>query len=115
MGKLNQVIAAVAGKKKRATDSITEAYHLIQKAPLFDGISKTYQPKEEDGDKLPPESKSIQAKVADLIDSVRTSMIEMLDVIATQDFTNCQAKADVSVNGVVVLPKVPVTYLLFLE
>lgn len=53
MGKLNQVLAVVASKKKAAKDALTNAYHVIQKAPLFDGISRTYRPKDEEGEKLP--------------------------------------------------------------
>ena len=115
MGKLNQVIAVVAGKKAKAAQVITAAYHQFQKTPLFDGISRTYQPRDEDGEKLPPESKSIQVKVLDLMVEVTAAMVEMFDVVATQDYANCSARADVCVNGKVILSKVPVTHLLFLE
>lgn len=39
----------------------------------------------------------------------------MFDVVATQDFANCQAKADVMVEGRVLIKDAPVTHLLFLE
>lgn len=115
VAKLNQVVAAVSGKKAQASEAITKAYHLIQKAPLFDGISKTYQPKEEEGDKLPPESKSIQVKVNELIGDVSAALTEMFDVVATQDYANCHAQGNVVVNGETVLSGIPVTYLMFLE
>jgi hypothetical protein len=115
MGKLNQVIAVVAGKKAKAAQTLTEAYHKIQKAPLFDGISRTYQPKDEDGERLPPESKAIQVKVSDLIAEVTAALTEMFDVVATQDYANCSATANVVVDGTTILKRVPVTHLLFLE
>jgi hypothetical protein len=115
MGKLNQVIAVVASKKKKATEKLTEAYHKIQKPPLFDGISRTYQPKDEDGEKLPAEFKSIQVKVGDLVKDAAEVLTEMYDVVATQDWANRSAKADVAVGGKTILSGVPVTYLLFLE
>jgi hypothetical protein len=115
MGKLNQVIAVVAGKKANATKVITETYHTVQKNTLFEGISRTYQPKDEDGDKLPKEEKFIQKKAGELITDVKAAMIEMFDVVATQDAANCVAKADVKVGAAVVLKQVPVTHLLFLE
>lgn len=115
MGKLNQVIAVVAGKKANATKTITEAYHLIQKPTLFDGIARTYRPKDDGGELLPPESKSIQINVADLVSSVRAALTEMWDVVATQDSANTTARADVKVGVFMVLSKVPVTTLLFLE
>lgn len=115
MGKLNQVIAVVAGKKSASAERLTDAYHKIQKAELFSGISKTYQPREEDGDKLPPESKGVQIKVKDMIADVSKALVEMFDVVATQDTANCLAKSDVVVEGKTILKAVPVTHLLFLE
>ena len=115
MGKLNQVIAVVAPKKARAVAVLTEAYHKIQKPPLFDGISRTYQPKDDEGERLPAESKAIQVRVKDLISESRSALTEMYDIVATQDYANCEAKADVVVGGKAILSQVPVTHLLFLE
>lgn len=115
MGKLCQVIAVVASKKAAAQSAITQSYHQIQKGPLFDGIARTYSPKNEDGDKLPPESKSIQVKVSDLIATVRAALTEVFDVVATQDAANTEARANIDVNGKTVLRAVPVTHMLFLE
>ena len=115
MGKLNQVIAVVASKKAAATATITEAYHKIQKTALFAGISRTYRPKKEDGDLLPPEGNAIQVKVADLIATTKAALTDMYDVVATQDNANCVAKGDVVVDGKTILTGVPVTHMLFLE
>ncbi len=114
-GKLNQIIAVVAGKKSKATATLTEIYHKIQKTALFDGISRVYQPRDEEGEKLPAEAKPIQVKVGDLINEAIISLIDMYDIVATQDYANCTAKADVVVRGKTVLQQVPVTHLLFLE
>jgi hypothetical protein len=113
--KLNQIIAVAAGKKADAHKVKTEVYHLFQKGPLLEGISRSYTPNAEDGDKLPPESKHVQVKVNEGLAKVRTSLTELFDVVATQDFGNTVAKADVVVDGVPVVTGVPVTYLLFLE
>lgn len=115
MGKLNQVIAVVSGKKTKATQTLTDSYHLIQKTALFDGINRVYQPKDEEGEKFPSESKHVQVKVSDLIKNVTDALTEMYDTVATQDYANCLAKADVVVDGKKILEKVPVTHLLFLE
>lgn len=114
--KLNQVVAAAAGKKKAFTESTTECYHQIQKASLFDGIEKTYTPKDEmNGDKLPPESKKVQAKVANMISTVTKVMVDMVDVCATQDWANCTAKSDIKINDETLVADVPVTHLLWLN
>lgn len=115
MAKLNQVIAVVSGKKQKVEKTVTQIYHTVQKPELFNGISRTYTPKDEDGDRLPPESKTMQAKVKDLIAEAVSAWTEMWDVVATQDYANCSAKADVEVGGKTLLKDVPVTHLLFLE
>lgn len=113
--KLNQIIAIVNGKKSKTEKELTEIYHKIQKSELFNGIKRIYTKKNEDGDDFPPESKNIQYSVAEAIQSVTTIWTELLDVIATQDYTNCLAKGTIKVDDKIILKDVPVTYLLFLE
>src|SRR5579884_4274601 len=115
MPKLNQIIAIQAGKKAQAKETLTEAYHLIKKPELLNGLVRTYQPRDEGGEPQPDERKLVQVKVNDLIGKVTADLTEMFDVVATQDWANCQAKADVVVDGRKLLAGVPVTHLLFLE
>jgi hypothetical protein len=115
MPKLNQIIAVQAGKKAQAKETLTEAYHQIKKADLLAGLVRTYQPRDEGGEPQPEERKQVQAKVPDLIRRVSADLTEMFDVVATQDWANCQARADVVVDGRKLLDQVPVTHLLFLE
>lgn len=115
MGKLNQVIAVIAPKKSQALSKVTELYHLIQKSDLFNGISRTYRPKDEEGEQLPPEQKMVQGKTGDLTREARKVWTELFDVVATQDNANCSARGNVTVDGKVILSQVPVTHLLFLE
>src|ERR1043165_6513989 len=116
MAKLHQVVAVVSGKKKRVEEVKTECYHKVQKAPLFDGISKTYQPKNEDGDRLPSESKDVQVKVSDMVADFTNALTELIDVVATQDVANCNAKGDIKVDGTnFVLQNIPVTHLMWLD
>jgi len=115
MAKLNQIIAVQAGKKSQAKETLTEAYHKLKKTDLLSGIVRTYQPKDEDGEPLPEERKQVQLKVNELIRQVARDLTDMYDVVATQDWANCQARADVTVDGRTLLRQVPVTHLLFLE
>jgi hypothetical protein len=41
--------------------------------------------------------------------------VRLFDVTATKDYANCEAKADIEVNGKVLAKDVPATYLIFLE
>jgi hypothetical protein len=115
MAKLNQIIAVVNGKKTRCQKTLTEVYKQLQKPTLFEGISRTYQPLDEEGETQPPEKKNVQYKCKQAIAEGRAALVELLDVTATQDWANCAAKADVKVDGQTVLAQVPVTHLLFLE
>lgn len=115
MTKLNQIIAIEKGIKSRVYGEITALNKAVQKPELFNGFSKTYQAKDEDGEKLPAENKRVQFMAADVLRSVAHLSTELMAVTARKDWTNCQASADVAVDGKVLLPKVPVSHLLFLE
>jgi hypothetical protein len=115
MAKLNQIIAISNGKKTQAHKTTTEIYQRLQKAELLVGLARTYRPKDEDGDKLPAEKKLVQQRVRDAIRTARSSYTELINIVATQDYANTRATADVIVDNKVLLPNVPVTHLLFLE
>jgi hypothetical protein len=113
--KLNQVIAIEKGTKSRSLQELTEAHHKLQKPTLLAGISRTYRPKDEEGEQFPPESTLVQIKGDDIIRETSDSLTKLFDVVATKDWANCQAKADIVVDGSILLAQVPATYLLFLE
>jgi hypothetical protein len=113
--KLNQIIAIEKGTKSRSLQEITDAHHSLQKAALLSGISRTYRPKDEEGEQLPPESTRVQFKAEDIIRKTVESLTKLFDITATKDWANCKAKANVVVDGKTLLSDVPATYLLFLE
>lgn len=115
MPRLNQIIAIEKGVKARSHQRLTEAHHALQKPALLSGISRTYRSKDEEGEQLPPEATRVQVKAEDIIRSTVDILTELFDVTATKDYTNCKARADVVVDGKVLLTGAPVTYLLFLE
>lgn len=113
-----QVIAVEKEVTKRVMEWVTEAYKILQKPTLFNGFTRTYEPKAaegEDAQPLPPESERVQ-KVADaLMRDAFNFWAGAFDATATKDFANCDAKADVMVDGKAVLKGAPVTFLLFVE
>lgn len=115
MPRLNQIIAVEKGIKSRSQKDLTEAHHALQKPALLAGISRTYRPKDEEGEQLPPEATKVQIKAEEIIRRTADILAELFDVTATKDYTNCKARADVVVDGKPLLRDVPVTYLLFLE
>jgi hypothetical protein len=112
---LNQIIAIEKGTRAKAERTLTSIYHTIQKPPLFTGIARTYQPKNDDGDRLPPESTAVQVKVDEALKTAADELVRMFDVTLTKETENTDAFADVKVGDIVIMEHVPVTYLLFLE
>lgn len=115
MTKLNQVIAVEKGVKNKAERDFTDAHRRVQAQPLLSGIARSYQPRNDEGEALPPESTQVQVKAEDALKDVSSSLTRLFDVTATKDYGNTVAKADVTVDGTVLVGNAPVTYLLFLE
>jgi hypothetical protein len=113
--KLNQIIAVEKSVKSKSLQDLTEAHHAVQKPALLSGISRVYQPKDEEGEQLPPESTKVQVKTEEILRDMAATITRLFDVTATKDWANCTARADVKVDGQTLLRDVPVTYLLFLE
>lgn len=115
MTKLNQILAVEKTAKSEGEKALTLAYQDAQKAPLLSGISRTYQPRDEEGDTLPNEEEGVVKNVEALLQGVSNGLQRLFDITLTKDSANREASADVVVDGQVVLSDVPVTYLLFLE
>ncbi len=110
MAKLNQIIAVEKGVKSKSLQDITAAHHRVQKPALLAGISRTYQPKDEEGEQLPPESTRVQVQGEDVLREMAASLTRLFDVTATKDWANCAARADVTVDGRTVVADVPVSF-----
>lgn len=115
LAKLNQIIAVEKGVKSTVSREVTDSYHQLQKATLLTGISRTYTPRDDEGDKLPAEYTKVQVNAMDVVRQSAARLTELFDITATKDCTNQVAVADVVVDGKTLVSKVPVTYLLFLE
>lgn len=112
---LNQAIAIEKDVKTRAYNEVTELHKQTQKAELVNGFVKTYAPLAEDGTKYPDEKKLVQVNIGDVFKRIAKVSGEWYDISATRDFGNCNARADVIVDGVVLIQHAPVTFLLFME
>ena len=114
--KLNQLIAVMQSVKKRAADEKTKIYKQIQKPELFQGLSRTYSPKDEEGHVYPPESQKVTYKAAEALEAFSRACQDLFDSALTQDEANTSARANITLDdGTVVASDVPVTYLMFLD
>jgi hypothetical protein len=113
--RLSQVIAVEKSVKNESNNKITAAYHELQKTALFQGIARTYSPRDEDGEMLPPEHQKVQRRASDLLKFTGDVMSSYWDMTLTKDSANSHAFADVVLDGVKIIEHAPVTFLLFLE
>jgi hypothetical protein len=113
--KLNQVVAAEKEIKQKVTMAVTEVHQISQKQVLFNGFEKVYEPLDEVGEKFPAESQKVQYRVSEILETLSRNFQELFDSTATKDFANCAAKANVVVNGEVLIKDAPIPFLLFLE
>ena len=60
-------------------------------------------------------SRRQQHQAEAVLRSTATALTQLFDVTATKDWANCEARADITVDGRALLRDVPVSYLLFLE
>lgn len=115
MTKLNAIVALEKGVKTRTYNEITELNKAVQKPDKFSGFLKRYNPRDEEDQRLPQEMKIVEYNAFDMLDAAEKRWEELMNVVYLKDATNCDARADIVVDDKVLLPRVPVTYLLFLE
>lgn len=115
---LSQVVAQRPDIQKRATRLLADAHHALQVPALLEGNSGVYEPKHEDGEKLPDEFKAVTVTVREMARQTRDALVDLFDITAARDFTNgpeSGAVADVEVNGETLVANAPVPFLLWLE
>lgn len=113
--KLNQLLAVEKATKGRVETNFTEVYHTMKKKGLFQGMWRIYSPKTDGGETEPEQRQHVQARVEDQFTALREFLGELFNLTATKDNTNTVAKADVIIDGVIILAGAPATHLLWLE
>lgn len=114
--KLNQIVALNSGKKSELDSVLTTAYHELQKPAPFNGLERTYHPKnDEDDEKLPSENQKVQLKVEEILNKCQKTWENVFDIVLTNDVGNCEAFADVVVDDKVVVSHIPVSTLIYLQ
>lgn len=112
---LAQLIAIEGGTRTRVDALFTSAYHTLQKAAPLSGIARNYVPSDDDGERLPSESTLVQVRADEVTASVAEGLTRLFDVTITKDAANCIARADIVIDGAVLIADVPLTFLLTLE
>lgn len=113
--KLNMLIAIEKDVKSIASKAMNDFYHAIQRTTALAGLTRTYRKINDEGEDFPTESTKVQVDVESFLQNLTKTQVRVMDVTLSKDVTNCVAKANVVVDGDVILRDVPLTYLLFLE
>lgn len=117
MTRLSQVVAVVRRVKSASQAELTALYHDAQRTQVngpLHGTASVYHPLN-DAEEDEVSSTQVEIKAEDLIARATATLSRLWDVIATQDWANTAATADVKVGGKVILAAVPTTYLMFLD
>ena len=115
---LHQLIAVQRGVDEETAKTLGAVQHLLSvggdQDPLT-GLSREYAPAVDGGEQLPPQTRRVQITAAELVNRVAQSLDRLFNVKYAREEGNCNARADVVVDGHVLLPGVPVGFLMFLE
>lgn len=112
---LSQIVAISKGVNSTVGRDLLASQKTLQTDPLFSGVIRTYDPKDDDGDRLPSESTEVRTNAETVLTEVADSLTRLIDVNFTKDVANTHAKANVVVNGKTLVAAAPVPFLLFLE
>lgn len=117
MPKLNQILAIEKGERQKAAAELTTLHRKAEKPELYEGRVRSYKPANEEGEKLPDEVQLVQVRQKEVLAHVTSILTPAWDIVATKDWANAEsAHADVVLeDGTVLLTRVPVSYLLWLE
>ena len=115
---LGQVIAVERTLRQRDNEEGSRIKRELSKEPLTLGQVKTYTPDDDNApqaERLPTQYQEVQHRVLDDLRLAAQYAVPAINAAATKDRTNTHAEADVIVNGETLLPKVPISHLLWLE
>lgn len=115
MTRISQIISVVGGVKNDVESQTSALERSVTQPELLSGISRSYRPRAEDGVQLPPQSTRVQITAEETLAKVESLLTRFLDVTRTLDEANAQARADVIIDGNVILNSVTTGHLLFLE
>ena len=113
--RLSHIVAVHKSVKSTATSALTNAHHKAQRTDNLKGQVRVHQPLDDTEVAQPTQTQKVQYTATEIVNEVQASLVRLFDVEATQDFGNTVAKADVEVDGRVLVHGAPVSYLLFLE
>jgi hypothetical protein len=115
---LGQVIAVERATRQQDNNIGAELLKYLPKEEHFKGLRMIYHHfDEEDAERnaVPDEYQAVHLRVEDVLDEIAKHSSAALDITATKDRTNCDARANIIIDGKILVPDVPISHLLFLQ
>jgi len=97
--KLNAILAVEKGRRTELHTLITNLHKVTQQPALLTGHHKRYTARKEDGEAFPDDQQVVQLTHEAAVRDISGALKSLLDTVATKDWTNCEARADVMVDG----------------
>ncbi len=113
--KLHAFVALLNGKKTKNLGEIGELHKRNQKPELFNGKTRTYRPLDDNDEKLPTETVSLQEYADKQVERAVQLWTDWMNVVLTVDTGSTQTSGNVVVDGNAIISNVPVITLIFLE
>ena len=115
MPQLHQILALSTSTRQAATSEISALHNTTRKAASMNGLERKFEPTVDGGETFPTESNRVLYRADEVLAELRALLEKVINIEDCKASANQLAKADVVVDGQVLLPKVPVTSLLNLE
>jgi len=115
-GKLHELLAVESDLEGRARNIMNETRKVFSdKAVLFMGAVRSYNPFVDDGIDYPSEYQELTSTVDEKLSYTGKTIVQYYDALLQKEATNQVAKADLIVDGVVIASNLPATFLLGME
>lgn len=115
-------LSAILGEEKKMVPTwdgqLTEIQLLVRKVSFFNGFVRTYHPFSVEGEteiKYPEERQKVEQRVDELVVRAANLWTDLFNITFTKDAANMEAKADVVVDGTVLVKDAPVSWLLWAD
>lgn len=102
-------------KKMHYQKIVAETLKVFKGGDLLFAHQKSYSPHATDGDKLPESRKEMVTTAPVRLKYTEDAVVALMDYEATRDATNQKAKANLEVDGIILIKDVPVSFLIGLE
>jgi len=115
MGKLHELLAVEADRKKASDNLVAESIKTFKKENLFSGSVKRTEMFDSEEAEISDEVLKLETTVDENLKYSLNALVKYWDTVAQKDATNMTAIADVVIDGKVLVEAVPATTLLGME